>query len=106
MCLQSDNFSQYGDNPPSEPVSSKGEKKPSFHTLSGILTFILLPHFFCFSIPALIFAGEAEKFYKKGNMELSVYFSRKAKRFVVSSWLLTVIIAAAVSIFAALIYFS
>lgn len=106
MYSQSDNFSQSGNNPPLEPVFSKGEKKPSFHTLSSILTFILLPHFLCFSIPALIFSSEAEKFYKKGDMELSAYFSRKAKRFVVSSWLLTVIIAAAVSAFAVLIYFS
>ncbi len=74
-------------------------KKFSFHLLSSTLTFVLLPHFWCFSIPAIIFARESKRFFKAGNIHLSKYFADKAKRFVVSSWLITAVVALIVAIF-------
>lgn len=68
-------------------------KKFSFHILSSVLTFVLLPHFWCFSIPAIIFARESKRFFTAGNIPLSRYFANKAKRFIVSSWLITLVVA-------------
>lgn len=88
------------DTPPEKP------KKYSFHFLSGILTFIFLPHFWCFSIPALVFSNEAKKLFEKENYELSHYFADKAKRFIISSWLLTLALGILTLVFIVLISLS
>jgi hypothetical protein len=70
-------------------------KKMKYHTLGAIITFILLPPFWVLSVPAIIFSSEAKKFDKMGASILAQEFSEKARKFVVSSWLIFIILVAA-----------
>lgn len=73
-------------------TSSKAEVT-SFGTFGAIATLILLLPMCFLSIPALIFAKKAKRYYKNGNYSLSAEFARKSKRYTVSSWLVASIIA-------------
>lgn len=85
-----------------EPIP---QRKHSYHYISGILTFIFLPHFWCLSIPALIFSSESKKMFDMGNISLSIYFSNKARRFIIASWLITLALLVLFALFEVLVYF-
>lgn len=72
---------------------SSPEQNKSFGTLGAILTLILLPPMCILTIPAIIFAKEARSLHAKGSFELSEAFSRKAKRYTLSAWIIVFIIA-------------
>ncbi len=73
-------------------------EKIKFHSLAAILTFILLPPLWCLSVPAIIFSSEAKKFARLGAVTLARYFSDKSLKFVISSWLIFIILASAIFI--------
>ena len=59
---------------------------PKFYSLISIITFIILPPLWCFSVPALVFSSEAKHFYAKEQFDTYLRFSRKAKKFNVAAW--------------------
>lgn len=73
--------------------SSPSGQSKSFGTLGAIITLILLPPTCILTIPAIIFAKEAKRLYKEGLFDLSLAFSKKAKRYTLSSWAIVLITA-------------
>lgn len=73
-------------------------EKINYHSLAAILTFILLPPFWLLSVPAILFSSEAKKFDSLGATTLARYFSEKSKRFIVSTWLIFIILAASAAV--------
>lgn len=67
-------------------------EKIKFHSLSAIITFILLPPFWCLSVPALLFSSEAKKLAKLGAVTLAEKYAEKAGKFIVSAWLIFLIL--------------
>lgn len=103
---EEDAFKEYEEETEALPNVESSPSLPSFsyHYLSGIITFILLPHFWCLSIPALIFSGQSKKWFSSGNVSLSIYFSNLARRFIIVSWLLTAAILIFISMFVIVAY--
>lgn len=78
------------------PENGAAANSPSdFGSLWAIITLILLPIMCFLSIPAVIFAKEAKRLYKSGYYDLSANFAQKAKRYTVSAWAISVILALA-----------
>lgn len=70
-----------------EAICEKTEPpEPKFYSLLSIITFIILPPLWCFSVPALVFSSEAKHFYSLEQFDVYLRFSDKAKKFNVAAW--------------------